>query len=496
MKKVLLTAGAMLLWTGTVCAGAGDMVRIPADDYRAILKQLDALQNRVDTLEGRPDSRPAAPAGSNDVRINKLQDDVNNIYDTLDQVETKTLKDRINFGGEYRLRYDSFAYKDLVVTHYTPPGSLDARGTEHKDNMWTNRFRINMDANISKSLKFHGRLAVYHAWGDHDTNSVASNDGNATHGLGDDGLKVDRFYIDWVPQGLPIPLAITVGRHPSSEGPPTEFKENRKRQATYPALIFDGEADGIVMTLGLESWTGLKNSGFRLAYGKVYYSDINDSDNFIIDHNDTKDSTILAGFLEAGIPGVENSLVVLSYAHIFDMPAILTEGTPYDAITLGDIDMFGLHVQASDIASMGLDLYISGSVNETDPEDNSATGLGVSFLTNGDDESQTGWSVLAGARYELPVQSLNNPKIGFEYNHGSRYHFTMTSGASELYNKLATRGDAFEVYYIQPVSRNLFFRTGYTYVDYDYSGSGQPGFEPQEVDTDMTNIYLLMDVRF
>ncbi len=503
MKKVLITAGAMLLWTGMASAGAGDMVRIPADDYRAILKQLDTLQNRVNILEGRPAtaSRPAAPVGSDDTRINKLQDDVNNIYDTLDQVETKTLKDRINFGGEYRLRYDSFKFEDLVVTDYAT-GTQTTRKTEHKDNLWTNRFRLNMDANISKSLKFHGRMAVYHAWGDHDTNSVTNvhNDGNFSTYLGDDGLKLDRFYIDWIPQGLPIPLAITVGRHPSTEGPPVEFKENRKRQSTYPALFFDGETDGVVATLGLENLTGLKNGGLRLAYGKVYNSDLNSSSNGIIDHKATDDSDIGAVFLESQIPGVENSLMVLSYAHVFDMPANLTEGSIYDAITLGDMDFYGLHVQAANILKTGLDAYVSGSINVSDPEDNSAYGGTMpSMLTNGDDESNTGWAVLAGLRYEIPSQILNNPKLGFEYNHGSRYHITLTSGANDTFNKLTARGDAFELYYIQPVSRNLFFRLGYTYITYDYSNSGSVAFKPEKYDTldpTVQNIYMLMDVRF
>lgn len=46
------------------------------------------------------------------------------------------------------------------------------------------------------------------------------------------------------------------------------MKENRSRQSTYPSLLFDGEADGIVATVGLERYTGLKNSGLRFAYGK------------------------------------------------------------------------------------------------------------------------------------------------------------------------------------------------------------------------------------
>ncbi len=526
MKKVLLTAGALMLWTGTVCAA--DMVRIPAEDYRAIMKSLDALQKRVVELEtnqgtvapvqapaARPAPRPAAPmSGSDSAKLDRMADDINNIYDTLDQVETKTLKDRINLGAEYRLRYDSYKYKDLRVTDYsTMPPTPTVHTTENDDSNFTNRFRINMNANISKSLKFHARLAAYHAWGDHDENTVANfyNDGNAVHALGDNGLKIDRFYVDWIPQGFPVPLAITVGRHPSSEGPPTEYKENRKRQSTYPALIFDGEADGIVATLGLERYIGLQNAGLRLAYGKVYRSDTNDTDVSWLDNDNTQDSDIAAAFFESKIPFVPNSLMVFSYAHVFDMPANMIDGEMTDGVILGDLDLFGVHFQASDIAKSGLDLYVSGSINETDPNDDSATNLafGTSMLAlngapvaNADDvESKTGWSVVAGFRYTMPIKALNNPKLGFEYNHGSKYHFTMTSGANELYNKLATRGDAYELYYIQPVSRHLFFRAGYTHVDYDFTGSGQPAWEPirldrLDLDTTMDNIYFLMDVRF
>ncbi|MEN8257530.1 MAG: DUF3373 family protein [Thermodesulfobacteriota bacterium] len=533
MKKVLLTAGALMLWTGTVCAA--DMVRIPAEDYRAIMKSLEALQNRVVELESNqgtvapaarpaptPAARPSRPMSKNDsARIDRLADDVNNIYDTLDQVETKTLKDRVNLGAEYRLRYDSYAYKDLMVASFATglpvPATTDST-TEHDDDNFTNRFRINMDANISKSLKFHARLAAYHAWGDHDQHDLVNfnNDGNAVHTLGDNGLKVDRFYVDWIPQGFPLPVAITVGRHPSTEGPPAEFKENRKRQSTYPSLIFDGEADGIVATLGLERYIGLKNAGLRFAYGKFYRSDMNDTDFGWLDNENTKDSDIFATFLEGKIPFINNSLMVFSYAHIYDLPANFVDGTPADGIILGDADLYGAHFQVSDLANSGLDLYVSGSINEMTPNDEPANlGSGFSLLTltpgvpaaQTDVEGQTGWAVVAGFRYTLPIKALNKPKFGFEYNHGSKYHFTPTTGANELYNKFAVRGDAYEVYYIQPVSRYLFFRTGATYADFDFTGSGQPVGEPMrlerminadgdEVDTTMTNIYFLMDVRF
>lgn len=527
MKKILLTAGALMLWTGTV--SAADMVRIPAEDYKAILQSLDALQRRVVELEAKqgvaPAARPAAPQPASDsARMDQMADDINNIYDTLDQVETKTLKDRVNLGAEYRLRYDSYKYKDLMVTDYTT-ATPTIYSTVHDSDNFTNRFRINMDANISRSLKFHARLAAYHAWGDHDQHNLVNfnNDGNAVHTLGDNGLKVDRFYVDWIPEGFPVPLAITVGRHPSTEGPPTEFKENRTRQATYPSLIFDGEADGIVATLGLQRYIGLKNAGLRLAYGKFYRSDQNSTDFGWLDNDDTKDSDIFATFFEGKIPFVDNSLMVFSYAHVFDLPAnfvdgtglVLSSPTATDGLVLGDMDIYGAHFQAADIAGSGLDIYVSGSINETNANDdpgNLGTGYSMLTLTPGtaavatDVEDHTGWGVVAGLRYTMPINVLNNPKIGFEYNHGSKYHWTPTTGASELYNKFAIRGNAYELYYIQPISRYLFFRVGGTYAEYDYTGSGQPAGQPIRLDSDrivtggldttMENIYFLMDVRF
>ncbi|MEN8140344.1 MAG: DUF3373 family protein [Thermodesulfobacteriota bacterium] len=508
MKKVLVTAGAMLLWTGLAHGASTDMVRMPADDYRAIMKQLDALQNKVDQLDKRPAAssaqapaaarRPAsaAPAGSGDARLDRLEDDINNIYDTLDQVETKTVKDRINFGAEYRLRYDTYMYENLSIMHLgTGVPITEDRVSEDDHNNWTNRFRINMAANISRSLRFHGRLALLHAWGDHDENQIVNfyNEANAAQRPGNNDLRVDRFYIDWIPQG-PIPLAITVGRHPSSEGPPLEFKENRQRQSTYPALLFDGQNDGIVVTLGLERYLRLKKSGLRLGYGKIYHSDMNDSNWSFLDDSATDDGNLAAAFFETQVPGLKNSLLVLSFAHVQDMPASFTE---YGYYNLGNEDFMSGHFQWGDIGGSGLDIFASYTTNKTDPNDTAMVGM-PGLLSDGgaNIESQTGWGFFTGLRFTIPVEAMNNPRIGFEYNHGSEFHCAMTGGSNELYNKLATRGSAYEVYWIQPASRNLFFRAGYTYIEYEYSGSGMPVGLPQPINTEFHNPYLLMDVRF
>ena len=515
MKKTLVGVSMMLAMVGSAYAGS-ETVTIPAADYQAILERLDALQNRVETLEATP--QKAAPAVA-DAKYNKVSKDIDTIYDSLDELETKSIKNKINFGAELRVRYDGYtaknfntvnmaAFQQNLMAGMMPNQAMGAAISHHDkvndDNNWTNRFRINMEAKITDSLQFHGRLAMYKNWGDSDdaTSSDMLNDFNRSHRPGTSNLWVDRAYVDWVPQGFPIPIALTVGRHPSTEGPPFELRENRMRQSTYPALLFDGENDGVVLTFGLDRYTGLKDAGWRFAYGKAYHSDDDNNTGHpfpFFDDGEAGDSTMAATFFETQIPGLNNSLAVLSYARVWDLPFYFTGPKLYETgmpnTDLGDLDIWGLHLQASDIASTGLDFFFSYGGNRSKANGNAPLGL-FGLLSSDGQSNHTGYSFYTGLRYTLPVEALNIPKVGFEYNKGSEYWFSMTMGTPDLFNKLATRGSVYDVYYIQPVNKHLFFRAGYLHVSYDYTGSGQHMGAPMPSDATLDNYYFLMDVRF
>lgn len=523
MKKILLVAGALLIWSGCAWAGESNTVTMPTEDFKAILERLDTLQKRVEQLEETKPSPISARPVSDAVtqkQFDKLENDVDNIYDTLDEVETRTLQNRINFGAEIRTKVDNYKLSDLNINdpmnpadwrlYKTPTGLALAPpdDDDHDDNNWTNRFRLNMDAKINKTMSFHGRMTVYKNWGDSDiTTFTTYNDMNRAHRPGDSGVKLDRAYIDWIPDFV-LPVAVTIGRHPSTEGPPLEYKENRKRSSTYPGLIFDSENDGIVVTLGLDRYTGLKNSGWRFAYGKGYHSDWDDSSSFsFFDDDNAGDTNMYATFFESEIPGLENSLMVLSYAHMTDLPgSFLGNDVPND---LGDMDLYGAHFQASDLFDSGFDVFLSWAGNDSDANGKVQTfpnvdigpgmmtmDMEMGLLSNDGNSDHSGSGIFAGVRYTVPYAPLNNPKIGFEYNHGSKYWMSMTMASSEMFNKLATRGDAYELYYIQPVNDNLFFRAGYTKIDYEYSGSGSHLGTPMETDAELDNYYFLMDCRF
>jgi len=488
MKKILFAPALVLTFLGTALA-APEMVTLPASDYKAILEQLKTLQTRVETLEHQSPTTKATSAAM----PNKLAKDVELIYDTLDEVETKTLKDRINLGAELRTRVDNFKVKNHL---YFSTGSTGTQ--ESNDNSWTNRFRLNLDADIQKNLKFTGRLTAYKNFADSDSpNADVLGDSNNAHLPDGSNIKLDRAYVDWIPSNMPIPLAITFGRHPSSEGPPFEIKENRKRQSTYPALLFDGEADGVVATIGLERYTGWKDSGIRFAWGKSYQDD-DDVNSYLDAPSGLDDSNVFAAFFETQIPGINDSLLVLSALRANDLVADFTSLGITPAANIGDIDLYGIHAQANKVMGSNFALFLSLGLDKTHPNGTTMSyGPYTMGLLNSDGtSSHSGWAVYTGLAYTIPSPRLNNPKIGFEYNHGSDYWFSFTSGSTELYNKLATRGDVYDIYYIQPFNDNLYARFGYTYADYDYALSGYHIGDFGDSEEKLRNAYFLMDCRF
>jgi hypothetical protein len=132
-----------------------------------------------------------------------------------------------------------------------------------------------------------------------------------------------------------------------------------------------------------------------------------------------------------------------------------------------------------------IDLFLATSWSHTDPSQISKNpwfelqGQGL-LSSNGDLQSRDGYSIYGGAVFPMPF----NARLGVEYNWGSEYWFNFTGAEDSLVgSKLATRGQVFEGYWIQPVVADKFFVTlGGRYYDYEYSGSGNPMGAPVKID--------------
>jgi hypothetical protein len=88
----------------------------------------------------------------------------------------------------------------------------------------------------------------------------------------------------------------------------------------------------------------------------------------------------------------------------------------------------------------------------------------------GSNEDETGTSYWIGLQW--PCLLVDGAKVGAEFNHGSKYWRSFTYGEDTLIgSKMATRGDAYEAYYILPLTKGFSAELRYTKIEYDYTGS-------------------------
>jgi hypothetical protein len=334
----------------------------------------------------------------------------------------------------------------------------------------------------------------------------------------DSSIYVERAYVDWyLLNDSQIPLAFTIGRQPSADGPSHQFKENLTRKATYSALLYDGVADGAVLTLNLSKVLNYKKTYLRFGYSKGF-GYVN-TDKYIANayigasNDDIKDTNVYGVFFDTILPYVENSLVQISFSKMKDIIANPLDTNYNNNKNIGDMDLAGAMIEVTNFKGLNLDFFAHYGYNKSHPNSNryivtyKNINYKVGLLGFGDNiSSKSGYAYWLGGRYGFGKKA--HYKIGFEYNHGSKYWVSLTQGSYDVYNKLATRGDAYESYLMYVVNRYLNFRLGYVYIDYDYKRSGwfvgepwkivsNPSLSNQQSDiSKLESIYLKMNFNF
>lgn len=482
-KKIFLTSAAFVL-------GYSPLFAVTNEE---LMKRLEKLEAEVkDTKKQNEELKTQIEAFKINVK-NDMKSELGSLEDRIDGVETGVLLNKVNLGLGFRNRVDFYNGKRADGTKF------------HSDNIWTTKFHLNMDSKITDDMKFNGRLAMYKYWATNYNTGSSINMSNIDAMQGrrpaDSGLFVERAYIDYLfSKNSFAPLTLTMGRQPSSDGPSHQFKENTVRKSTYSALGFDGAADGLVLTADLEKTTGMANAAVRVAYGKGYqqYSSTSYADTT----GGAKDTPFWALFLDGSVPGVDGSLLQLGYVKA-------TNATGYTGgNNIGNVSMFGIMSEFTNIKDSGLDLFAHYGVSQTCSNSETVNVGGVNYglmgsAATGDlGQKKRGDAFWIGGRYALTW--LGNGKIGYEYNRGSQNWFSITYGSADLTNKLATRGDAHEVYYIHPVNRYAFFRLGGQFIKYKYANSGSTLGSPVEIGSagtgsltkSLENYYLLFNLLF
>ena len=434
-------------------------------------------------------------------QIKQLQDNLDMLDEKTEEIETATLLNKVKLGLGFRVKMNNFDKK-----------MADGKKIQ-SNNLLSTKFILAMGANITDNMKFHGRLSMYKYWADSTKHIYSEYDSMQGRVPSDSSVYLERAYIDWYFDAF-VPSALTIGRQPSADGPSHQYIENTTRKSTYSALVFDGASDGIVYTADISKPTGITNARLRFAYGKGFQNDetkVGVSNAFLGSQNDTlKDTNVAGAFFESNLPHLSNSLFQLGFVNMSHVIANPMETDTQKNKNIGDINFLGMMAQATNIKDSNIDLFAHVGLSQAKPSKNLYTYDGYKFGLLKDDapndtDTKNGYAFWLGGRYTF--SSWHDVKVGMEYNHGSKNWVSATQGAYDVYNKLATRGNATEIYGLYPVNRYSFIKLGGIYIDYDYTNSGCYQGAPKKISTlaseqkasvmdTLQSIYLQFSVRF
>jgi len=171
------------------------------------------------------------------------EDELEDIDERIDIIETKRNTDKIHFGLGFKTRVESYSITQADKTKYSD------------NNIWSSKVNFNLKSKITDYMKFTGKMTMYKYWADSTRHSYEKYDSMQGRVPSDSSIYLERAYVDWTITNKDniIPITLTIGRQPSSDGSSYKFSDNTSRKGTYSALVFDGAADGIVTTFNYQN---------------------------------------------------------------------------------------------------------------------------------------------------------------------------------------------------------------------------------------------------
>ena len=460
--------------------------------------QITEINERVKALETK----------DTDKEVAEIKENVSDLTTLMSNVERKALLDRVQFSAEMRTRCDWFDYNARVPKTTGLFGLRKNGYTRENDSVqavFSNRFRLNMKTELTDNVRFSGRLTMFKRWNQMEGITVrATNEGRVPDDEAD--LVVERAYVDYFFEPHPkLPMALTFGRLPISEGLPSDLKEDTQRKSVYPALAWDVTGDGAGLTFMLDSLTGLNESAFRL----VYYRSNRDSTDLWYRHNELQDDLeVFFAQYETKLPGkyLQDIFFVFNFLYLPEFPSIdLTSSSVLRAYDVpkdfGKTWKLTFLAEAKQYLGSNFDWFVSLSHSDARSYDLNQyrvfgiiPGPSIGFVSPGNEnQNGNGYCIFLGTRYTIPWELMKNPKLGIEYNYGSKYWTNTNQASEDPLRKLNTRGYAWDFYYIQPINKVLSARLGYTWIRNEHPDLGGEDIRYMQR---ITNTYLLLDAKF
>lgn len=492
MKKSLIALSVVTAFATT--SFASDANAEMYKQIQALKAQIEALEKKVaaqETVQAQKVEQPTVTA-IDEKRIEKIEKKLDTVSKTATTAKVQSAGDNLKWDVDFRTQGDNIQYKL-------------ADGSKAKnDALLTNRLWLGAKYQADDNSSFHGKLSYNKAFGDTADHSQSNtNPGYANfdwvtnENATDNTVKVKEAY--WLYNqeklfGANVPWGASVGRRPSTDGLPTNIKNDQAPNSPLSHVV-DVEFDGFSIKFDTQALTGLTGSWFKICGGRGLTNATPRFDMFSPAYatDDSKNVNVdMLGFIAAPYDDGQYS-VHMNYAKAwnligFDGQSLNSFNNAYGAYMMspsastaydlqmnnphfkdvGDIQFATVLFKTEGIGN-GISNYLDKTTafasfagSKTDPNEKGMLGSL---------ESETGTSVWLGVNAPCPILP-DSAKIGFEWNKGSKYWRSMTYGEDTFAgSKIATRGQAWEVYRTQKLTNALSFGVSYVLMQYDYTGS-------------------------
>lgn len=380
----------------------------------------------------------------------------------------------------------------LMPSTFVPQRDADNRVLQ------TNRLRLKFDGEVAENVSVTARLSMYKVFGDSTGVQVFNGqpntfniDGTTSRVPTGDMLRVERAFFSWNNIGG-SKMYLSIGRRPSTEGPPLNFRQDEPRGGTPSGSLIDYQFDGITLGYHIGDKVSLRacyGQGYEGGFGNgnllqtpgdrlkdVHFFggnfDLYNSDKTLLQSTIARAWNVTDGF---------NGLMVLSTNPLTGdaVPApMVMRFTP--SANLGAINLYGVNLQRT---FGSFDTFLSGNWASLRPNGQTTPFGGIMSDPFENPENHEGNMVYAGVRYGFP-QNDGATKIGFEFNRGSKFWFNFAQAEDDLIApKTSTRGETYEIYLTHRINDHFIFKGDFLKYNYRWSGSGWHVGAPKALDT-------------
>lgn len=362
----------------------------------------------------------------------------------------------------------------------------------------TNRLRLKFDAQVADNVSVTARLSMYKVFGDSSGVQVFNGqpntlniDGTTSRVPTGDMVRVERVYFNWNNIGG-SKLYLSIGRRPSTDGPPWNFRNDEPRGGTPSGSLIDYQFDGITVGYHINDKIAL-----RACYGQGYESGFGNGNLLKTPGDRLKDVHFFGGnfdlyttdktFIQSTIARAWNvtdgfnGLTVLPNNPLTGDPVlapVIMRFTP--STNLGAINLYGLNVQRT----LGqFELYLSGNWVSLRPNGLTTPFGGMMSDPFENPANHEGHMFYAGLRYSIPKND-GRTKLGFEFNQGSKYWFNFAQAEDDIIApKSNTRGEVYETYLTHRINDHFLLKADFIRYNYTWSGSGWHLGAPKKLDS-------------